>query len=464
MLTPRAPGKDPFGRLSIAVLAIVMGGFLVTSLVVQRASADIEALSGAIVSVSAPSIEHLASMRSAVPDVELTLSRLLREGPAAASRSTRLDGLLASLNDDMQGYLGLPLLRDEEPYWREIHEALVRFDDAVRRTREDVRTGATAKAQEEFAEDVEPAGRQLITAALSAIEFHARDSRSFASDMRDARRRALQISHLLSALCVVFGIAGLMIILVQARRHQALANAYSRFHEARADEYEQFAGRVAHDLRNPLCSAQMAAELALERAEGTGQKENAARILRALSHAASITTGLLEFARSGARPEPGARTDPRKVIESLGHDVATEATRLHVDVQVEPIPPVLVACSPGVYMSLVGNLVQNAIKYMGPSDARRVTVRVSEQGSSVRTEVADTGPGIAAENLPSLFEPYFRLGHDRGKEGLGLGLATVKKLVEGHGGQIGVTSEPGNGSTFWFELPRAGTAWTAAEP
>jgi signal transduction histidine kinase len=63
-----------------------------------------------------------------------------------------------------------------------------------------------------------------------------------------------------------------------------------------------------------------------------------------------------------------------------------------------------------------------------------------------------------------LFEPYFRVGHDRTKEGLGLGLATVKRLAEGHHGSAGVSSELGKGSTFWFELPRAGRATLMSMP
>jgi signal transduction histidine kinase len=112
---------------------------------------------------------------------------------------------------------------------------------------------------------------------------------------------------------------------------------------------------------------------------------------------------------------------------------------------------------------LVGNLVRNAIKYMDDGAVRRVSVRVAIEDSYVRTEVVDTGPGIASADLPSLFEPYFRLGHDRRTDGLGLGLATVKKLAEGHHGAVGVTSELGRGSTFWFTLPRAGSADSSRE-
>jgi signal transduction histidine kinase len=138
--------------------------------------------------------------------------------------------------------------------------------------------------------------------------------------------------------------------------------------------------------------------------------------------------------------------------------MSPDAARRGIEIELQPVPPVMVACSSGVYLSLVGNLVRNAIKYMGDRPTRRILVRVTQEGAAVRTSVIDTGPGIASDTLGSLFEPYFRIGADRGKEGLGLGLATVKKLAAGHHGGVGVTSEPGKGSTFWFTLPRAGVA------
>jgi signal transduction histidine kinase len=139
------------------------------------------------------------------------------------------------------------------------------------------------------------------------------------------------------------------------------------------------------------------------------------------------------------------------------HGMEPEAEAAGIELRAEPVPPVLVACSTGVYLSLLGNLVRNSIKYMGDSTTRRITVRVVDENGIVRTEVSDTGPGIASENLPVLFDPYFR-EHRTPAEGLGLGLATVKKLAEGHGGGVGVSSERGKGTTLWFTLPRAGTS------
>jgi signal transduction histidine kinase len=445
----------------IGVLAVVMGAFVLTSLVSQQTSAKIESLSDQIVSISSPSIESLTSIRSTVFEVQLALSESLHHASGAANRLPLLDAPLKALEEDVQGYLSLPIIPNEEPYWRQMQTALVRFDDAARRTRELAHRGALADAQAEFVHGVEPSGQQLIEAALGAVDFHARKSRSFASEMRDARRQALLIANISSGICVAFGIAGALLIRSQALRHRDLVRAHAEFHEARANEFEQFAGRVAHDIRNPLSAAHMSAHLALRRAPDDAQRETIERILRALSRADAITTGLLDFARSGARPDPGARTDVKELLDDFARGLGPELEHLRIDVRLEPVPPVLVACSSGVYLSLVGNLVRNSLKYMGQSDPRRVTIRVTEVSSSVQTEVVDTGPGIDAKDLPSLFEPYFRAGHDGAKEGLGLGLATVRRLAEGHHGSVDVSSEPGKGSTFSFTLPRAGTTTTS---
>jgi signal transduction histidine kinase len=99
---------------------------------------------------------------------------------------------------------------------------------------------------------------------------------------------------------------------------------------------------------------------------------------------------------------------------------------------------------------------------MGDSKVRRIVVRVTDEQNRVRTEVADTGPGIAPELLPQLFEPYVR-GANGEPTGIGLGLATVKRLAEGHHGRAAVQSKLGEGSRFAFVLPRAGSSWLPSD-
>jgi len=99
------------------------------------------------------------------------------------------------------------------------------------------------------------------------------------------------------------------------------------------------------------------------------------------------------------------------------------------------------------------NLLSNALKYSSPGTRVRVTARPTD--GEVAISVADIGPGIAPEDLPYLFERFYRGKGVRKTEGLGLGLFITKMLVEAHGGHIRAESEPGKGSTFEFTLPTA---------
>ncbi len=450
---------QPFSGLGLTlVIAIVLLGFAVTAFVTQRASRRVESLSETIVSNSAPSIERLAELRARVFEVELMASDLLHAGPGAPS-GQEIDAALGHLHEAVRGYLELGQLPGESPYWNEVQRATLQFDDSVKETVGLQLTGRRAEAQRAFEQRVEPAGRQLVGASLRAVEFHARTSRALASSIRDSRAHAIRVMNALSAVSIALGLVGAYLLVRQVRRQRALTEERAKFHEARADELEQFAGRVAHDVKNPISAAKLASEIALRRRPGPEAAVLLGRVQQSLARADAITSALLDFARSGARPDPGARTDPGEVLAGLESGLLPEAERLGIELELERVPPVLVACSTGVYLSLVGNLVKNAMKYMGPRPVRRITVRVRDEGAAVRTEVIDTGPGIPAKSAEALFQPYFRLTPDRGAEGLGLGLATVKKLAEGHGGRVGVTSELGRGSTFWFTLPRAGSRW-----
>jgi signal transduction histidine kinase len=98
--------------------------------------------------------------------------------------------------------------------------------------------------------------------------------------------------------------------------------------------------------------------------------------------------------------------------------------------------------------------VQNAIRHTPAGGS--VELRAAPEGDSLRFEVSDSGPGIAAEYVPRLFDRFYRVpGAPSG--GAGLGLYICKEIVEAHGGRVGVESEPGRGSIFWFTLPLART-------
>src|SRR5262249_6222240 len=156
-----------------------------------------------------------------------------------------------------------------------------------------------------------------------------------------------------------------------------------------------------------------------------------------------LIEALLDFARAG-RSGKGESTCVGDVLPSLLEDARriTDEKQIVLDADISAAAAQRLACSPGVLLSLVSNLLNNAIKYMGSTSKREVGVRAIDRGKLLRVEVADTGPGVPPSLLSTIFDPYTRAEHGS-IPGLGLGLATVRRLAEAHGGTCGVESTVG---------------------
>jgi signal transduction histidine kinase len=447
-------GDVPGLSLWLALLAVV-SSFAVSNLIVQRSSTAVATLAASILETSSPSIERMASARRSVLQVEVLLFEMMEQPSKRAEHEASLDSALDEAKRAKNDYMALPVWDDERKSQVALEASWGAFERAVVAARALVQAGDHRAALDTFFSKVEPAQRQFVEHAGTIIELNAAHGRDLAQTIAVTRRRTTVLAGVANAVCALFTLLVGYLLHRQAVARRTFEHVHLEQIESRATELEQFAGRVAHDIRNPLAAARNAAELASRRTEDPTVRDLHQRVMRSLSRADAITTALLDFARSGAMPDPGARTVPREVVNGVTAELEADARRAGIQLTTESIPPVAVACARGVYMSLLGNLLRNAIKYMRDVEERKITVRVMVDGRSVRTEVADTGPGIAASTQSSLFQIYVR-GPTGGAEGLGLGLATVKRLVEGHGGEVGVRSEPGAGSTFWFTLPRAG--------
>ena len=122
------------------------------------------------------------------------------------------------------------------------------------------------------------------------------------------------------------------------------------------------------------------------------------------------------------------------------------------------VPNVQVACGEAAVTIVLQNLVRNAIKYIGDGPSRQIVARTAISGSTVHLAVQDSGPAIPFGADLRRFEPGIRPAiRPAGwrEPPMGLGLATVKRIVEAHGGQVGIRSRPGQGACFWVNIPLA---------
>src|SRR5262249_45217018 len=141
---------------------------------------------------------------------------------------------------------------------------------------------------------------------------------------------------------------------------------------------------------SPLGAAGMALAIADKSLpDGSRARDAIARGSSSLARVRRIVDGLLEFARAGARPLPGACAEVGPVLEDIANEMRQAAAEIGIEVTVEPFSPCSVAASPGILTSLLSNLVRNAIKYMGERPVRQVRVRVLARGDRIRFEIAD---------------------------------------------------------------------------
>jgi len=166
--------------------------------------------------------------------------------------------------------------------------------------------------------------------------------------------------------------------------------------------------------------------------------------------------GLLAYSRVSAKGQSAETVNLNDIVEQLRQlelSILLEEKHTTLDIP-QPLPEVDV--DPVQIRQLMQNLIANGMKYQTKGNTPQITItsRPAADGM-VRINITDNGIGIAPEFHQSIFVMFKRL-HSRSQyEGTGIGLAVCKKIVERHGGQIGVESEPGKGSTFWFTVPAA---------
>jgi signal transduction histidine kinase len=227
-----------------------------------------------------------------------------------------------------------------------------------------------------------------------------------------------------------------------------------RFDELKTD----MVATVAHEFRTPLTSLRMAIHLCVEGTVGPLTPKQLDLLYTAredCERLQGIVDDVLDLSRiAGGQIELNLRAiSSEALLQRALDEHRAQAKDARVTLELNPLTiDKQVLADPERIDLVLTNLLQNAIRHTPPDG--RVAVRAALNTDNIRFEVGDTGPGIAPEYVGRIFERFFRVpGADGGSAGLGLYIC--KAIVEAHGGKIGVESDPGKGSIFWFTIPSA---------
>jgi signal transduction histidine kinase len=301
--------------------------------------------------------------------------------------------------------------------------------------------------------------RPLMTSVHDALDELERSHReTVLAELRAAHRDARWVMTIDLVLAGIF-VTGMTcifgIMLGTLRRQGRRVAEYTARLEAVNADLDAFAGRVAHDLRNALAPLVMSPSLLREAPGDTALVQRVAdRTERSSRRALGIVDALLAFSRAGlaadAREVGSVRLAVREVIDELAPSIA----QVDASIEVAELPDLHVRCSPGLLHVVLANLCGNAVKYLEGRPERRVRIAAHADAAACRIEVEDTGPGIPKDALEKIFEPFYRVADSR-VPGIGIGLATVRRILDTRGGRVMVESDAGRGARFQIWLPLA---------
>lgn len=217
------------------------------------------------------------------------------------------------------------------------------------------------------------------------------------------------------------------------------------------EQLAHFAGQVSHDLRSPLTAILANAEmLAMETSISTDA--DLASMVGAVGESGHRMASMIDDILAYARKRGQLRIESTPLVEVFEHalaDVSATVASAEASVDVDELPTV--PADPQMMYSVALNLLTNALKFARPGVRPQIWVSAQVGDGTTRIRVQDNGGGIPADRRESVFTLFSR--GDTTTEGHGVGLATTRRIVEAHGGRVGIEDAPGGGTIVWFDLP-----------
>ena len=217
---------------------------------------------------------------------------------------------------------------------------------------------------------------------------------------------------------------------------------------------KELIANISHDLRTPLTLIQGYGEI-MRDLPGENTPENMQVLIDETARLSELVNDLLDLSRiqSGARIPQSEVFDLTDAVREVWSRYDTLIKHRGYHLEFISNGSVFVSADRGMILQVIYNLINNAINYTGEDKCVKVLQTV--KNDSVQISVSDSGEGIQPDDLPLIWDRYYKVDkvHRRAMIGTGLGLSIVKEILEKHHASYGVSSLPGEGSTFWFELP-----------
>ena len=336
----------------------------------------------------------------------------------------------------------LARLSSESTRWRFGHFSV--FDEAVVPEAGDV---LSAQIQREY-EELQSATRELERVIKVEVDRGRRDTQWW---------RTMQTGIMIGLAILALG-SLLVIARVSWRVRRLVTEAEKREDALRrtVEQRDEVVSIVSHDLRNPLGVVVGAADTLIELSLDREEREKQAKIIaRSASRMSRLIEDLLDVARieAGAFVVRPSAEEPISVLEEVRDMFEVQADEAQVSLTVGPVSNVLVRMDHDRVVQALANLVDNALRFT-PEGGMITLSGTALDEKTVSLSVSDTGVGLAQDALDNLFSRFWQAEGDR-KGRAGLGLAIVKGVIEAHGGEVRVESDPGIGSTFHLVLHQA---------
>lgn len=450
----REEGRLLYGL--VGAFVVVALAFMLASMGTFVASREIDTAAQDLLGNALPSVMELMRARTAQRRLDVDVDVLTKTRAARGDLVDELVAAQAEMDTTLEAAMATPNYPGErELYEREVQPRLAQLDAAIEKLRAVVAQDARDDRGVVAAVSALNATARELDGALEALaELNHTQAFDAASRVVSTRAQSVRFAMYLEAASSLVAIAAAAVAVLAARRFMGETRRRLELESDRVHELDLFAQRVAHDLLSPMATV----SLSLDRLRRTRPDPDTAlavdRAGRALERSRRIVEGIYAFSRSGARAAPGATAPLRATVVQAVDDLLAAEAQSPPTIDVQPFDEVDVAMDRDALGVVVCNLLSNASKFSQDAPVRNVTVRSNADDRRVHVEVEDTGQGVPRGFEQAIFEPY-RRGPGVSQPGLGLGLATVQRLVSAHGGKIGVRTARSGGAIFWFDLPRA---------